>query len=264
MRIQIASDLHLEYLEQKFPAYRGVEQTDADVLILAGDVASGTRVFDLFADWPCPIVFVPGNHEFYQARVDDVLKEFELRAVMYPGIKVLAPGTVQIADVRFIGCTLWTDFNVFGSDMRTQAMQECDEKIIDHQVITGRDGALLSPGAARQLHLEQRAWLRNILREPFSGKTVVVTHHGPHPNSMDPRFADQLTSAGFVSNLAEELKTADVFIHGHVHRPSDYAIGNARVIANPLGYCRGIKNATVTNELTPENELFNPRMVIEV
>src|SRR5476649_1602654 len=136
MRIQMASDLHLEYLERRFPDYRAVEHSDADVLILAGDISARTRALDLFSDWPCPVIYVPGNHEFYDSSIDDVVTEFELRAAAYPNIHVLAPGGVEIAGVRFVGCTLWTDFDVFGIDQRSSAMQECEDKIPDHQVIT--------------------------------------------------------------------------------------------------------------------------------
>ncbi|ALL68371.1 Putative phosphoesterase, related to the Icc protein [Paraburkholderia caribensis MBA4] len=264
MKIQFASDLHLEYLEKRFPGYLAVEPCDADVLVLAGDISEGTRVLDLFACWPYPVIFVPGNHEFYQSRLDDVLGEFDLRKIAYPNIKVLSPGETVIQNVRFIGCTLWTDFEVFGASRRTDAMTECAEKIIDHKVIVGKTGEGFSPVEAQHMHWEHRSWLRRALSSPFSGKTVVVTHHGPHPNSMDPRFSTELTSAGFVSDLADELSMADVFIHGHIHCSSDYMIGSTRVLANPMGYCRGIKKATSPQELARENEQFDPCRVIEI
>lgn len=264
MRIHIASDLHLEYLERRFPDYRAVEHSDADVLVLAGDISARTRALDLFSGWPCPVIFVPGNHEFYDASIDDVAAEFELRAADHPNIHVLAPGSVEIAGVRFVGCTLWTDFEVFGIDQRSSAMQECEDKIPDHRVITIKGGKPFSPEAARQLHWEQREWLKETLCLPFSGKTIVITHHAPHPNSMDPRFATDLTSAGFASDLTDLLGMADLFIHGHTHCSFDYVAGGARIVANPMGYCHGIKVAKTPADLKRENENFDTRFIVEI
>jgi predicted phosphodiesterase len=264
MRIHIASDLHLEYLEKRFPDYRAVERSDADVLVLAGDISAGTRTLDLFSDWPCPIIYVPGNHEFYESSIDDVVAEFESRVADYPNIHVLAPGSAEIAGVRFVGCTLWTDFEVFGIDRRSSAMQECEDKIVDHRVITRKEGQPFSPEAARQLHWEHRAWLKETLSTPFAGKTVAVTHHAPHPNSMDPRFSNELTSAGFVSDLTGLLDMADLFIHGHTHCSSDYVAGGTRIVANPMGYCHGIKVAKTPADLKRENESFDSRFIVEI
>src|SRR5512133_3534038 len=65
MRIQLASDLHLELLERHFPGERLIAPAAADLLVLAGDVANGVRGIELFANWPVPVLYVPGNHEFY-------------------------------------------------------------------------------------------------------------------------------------------------------------------------------------------------------
>lgn len=263
LRIQFASDLHLEYLEPRFPHFRGVEPADADVLVLAGDVATGTRALDLFADWPCPVVFVPGNHEFYGASVPAVLAEFAQRAATFPNVTVLAPGVCELAGVRFIGCTLWTDYGVFGEAARVVAMRTCEHYITDHHTITGDDGqAPFSADQARALHLAQRHWLTCRLAESFAGKTVVITHHAPHPRSIHPRFASDLTSAAFASDLGNCLGRADLHIHGHTHDSFDYQIGRTRIVANPMGYCRGIKSATSPAQLQRENAAFDSRLML--
>lgn len=262
VRIQFASDLHLEYLERRFPHFRGVEPADADILVLAGDVATGTRVLDLFADWPCPVVFVPGNHEYYGANVPAVLAEFARRAAGFPNVTVLAPGVCELAGVRFIGCTLWTDYAVFGEAARPAAMYACGEFIADHTAIKAEGNLPFSPGTARALHLAQRQWLASRLAEPFAGKTVVITHHAPHPASIHPRFATQLTSAAFASDLGNCLGTADLHIHGHTHDSFDYRVGNTRIVANPMGYCRGIKTADSPAQLQRENAAFDSHLIL--
>lgn len=264
MRLQIASDLHLEYLEWRFPAFRGVEPGDADVLVLAGDVAKGSRVLDLFGNWPCPVVYVPGNHEFYGSEIASVLAELQQRASDFPNVKILAPGTWEYGDVRFIGCTLWTDYAVFGAQRALAAMAICAEKIVDHQSIRGEGGHPFLPADALTLHQAQRQWLRDRLAEPFAGRTVVVTHHGPHRNSIAPRYADDLSSAAFVSDLEDCLDLADLHIHGHTHDSFDYTIGRTRVMANPMGYCHGIKAVSNPADLRRENPAFDSRCVVSI
>lgn len=262
MRIQLASDLHLEHLHARFPDFRGVEATDADVLVLAGDIAKGGQALELFADWPCPVVFVPGNHEFYDATPTAVLAEFAARAAAVPHLHVLAPGVWEHAGVRFIGCTLWSDYAVFGVARRAEAMAVCAEEILDHRAIRGEDGAAFLPADALALHRTQRAWLSERLAEPFAGRTVVVSHHAPHPRSIHPRYADALSTAAFVSDLAECLGLADLHLHGHTHDSFDYRVGRTRVVANPLGYCRGSRTAATPAGLQRENPLFDSRLIL--
>ena len=65
MKIQLASDLHLEFLE-KFPGARIIEPAlGADLLVLAGDIHNGTKAIEHFVDWPVPVIYLAGNHEFY-------------------------------------------------------------------------------------------------------------------------------------------------------------------------------------------------------
>ena len=264
MRLQIASDLHLEYLEWKFPDFRGVEPGGADVLVLAGDVAKGSRALDLFGDWPCPVVYVPGNHEFYGGEMSAVLAELQQRADDFPNVKILAPGTWEHGGVRFIGCTLWTDYAVFGAERVAAAMAICAASIVDHSSIRMAGDRPFLPAGALALHGVQRQWLRERLAEPFAGKTVVITHHGPHRNSIAPLYANDLTSAAFVSDLEDCLGIADVHVHGHTHNSFDYTVCGTRIVANPMGYCRGIKAASTPADLCRENAVFDGRLLVEV
>jgi predicted phosphodiesterase len=264
MRIQIASDLHLERFAEKFPDFRGVERTDADVLVLAGDICKGTEIFDLFADWPCPVIYVPGNHEFYNSSIGEVLTGLATRAEMTPNIRVLAPGVTVMGNIRFIGCTLWTDYELFGIASRLQAMAECGQKIFDHSVIKGELDERFSPAEARALHWAQRHWLTAALADPFDGSTIVIIHHAPHPKSVHTDFASFMTSSSFVSDLSSLMGTAEIHIHGHVHASFDYQVKGTRVVANPLGHCRGIGTAQRLTDLRRENPRFDARMILEV
>lgn len=264
MRIQIASDLHLEHLVWRFPDFRGVEPAAADVLVLAGDIAAGTDALDLFANWPCPVIYVPGNHEYYGSSIDQVAAAYVARAAGASKVTVLDGGVAIIAGVRFVGCTLWTDYDLFGEAQRAVAMAACAAILPDHKVIRRSTGQEFTPDAARQLHLEQRAWLTHELARPFAGRTVVITHHAPSLQSLHPVYAHDPVSAAFISDLGELLGAADLHVHGHTHHSFDYRVGSTRVIANPLGYCAGIRTAASPAELRRENPDFAARLVIEL
>lgn len=264
MRIQIASDLHLEHLEWRFPDYRGVEPANADILVLAGDIANGSRALELFGDWPVPVIYVPGNHEYYGHSCAEVQADFARKAGAFPKVNVLDTGAKIIGDVRFIGCTLWTDYDLFGDQNRELAMTACATSLPDHTVIKIEKDVPFSPAFARELHLKQRVWLRSRLAEPFAGKTVVVTHHAPAPGSLHPMFEKDLVSAAFVSDLSDMLGIAALHIHGHTHHSFDYHVNGTRVIANPMGYSKGVKVVGSPLELQRENLDFNAQLVVEL
>ena len=262
MRIQIASDLHLEHLEWRFPDYRGVEASDADVLVLAGDIAHGARALELFAAWPCPVIYVPGNHEYYGSSLAQVQHEFAKQAATSPNVRVLAPGVSELGGIRFIGCTLWTDYCLFGEPYCEPAMAACAARLPDHALIKVDRDRSFSPSVARKMHQLQKEWLRARLAEPYAGKRIVITHHAPAPGSLHPMFAEDLVSAAFVSDLSDMLGAADLHIHGHTHHSFDYDVGGTRVIANPMGYCKGAKLAATPADLRRENPDFNPTLTI--
>lgn len=264
MRIQIASDLHLEHIEWRFPDYRGVEPTAADILILAGDIASGTRALDLFGNWPYPVIYIPGNHESYGASIEHTEAEFLRRAATFPNIHVLTQGRCEIAGIRFLGCTLWTDYDLFGTENHSLAMAICERQIIDHLYIKTINNTPFKPADALQIHQAQKQWLRDQLADPFAGKTVVITHHAPSRLSLHPIYTNDLSSAGFVSDLSDLMGSATLHIHGHTHNSFDYVINGTRVIANPMGYNRGIKSVLDSAELQHENPYFNSRLVIDI
>ena len=254
MRIQIASDLHLERFPAENPAFRGVEQTDADVLVLAGDICKGTEIFDLFADWPCPVIYVPGHHKPYRPSIGEVRTGRAARTQMTTDIRVLAPGVTVMGNIRFIGCSLWTDYELFGIASRLQAMAQCSQKIFDHPVIKRELDERFSPAEARAIHWAQRHWLTEALAAPFDGSTIVITHHAPHPKSAHKDFASFITGSSFSTDLATLMAAAEIHIHGHVQASFDYQAGGTRIVANPLGHPRGRNR----------NTQFDARMILEV
>lgn len=261
MKIQIASDLHLNPLESRFPDYRVVEPADADVLVLAGDIHRATRAFDIFEDWPVPVMYVHGNHDLYDAEYAEAVES--MRAASASSNVHFLEGSEYVLDgVRFLGCCLWTDYALY-PDQQQAAMKEAEPKMRDYSAIRTADGHF-TPDHALHMHQQARAWLQAQLDQPFDGKTVVVTHHGPHPNSVHPRYAGMLLNAAFVSDLTPLFGKAALWVHGHVHDSFDYEIAGTRVVANPRGYALNRKTAETLEQIAWENKQFDAQLVIEI
>ena len=262
MKIQLASDLHLEHLEKKFPRARLIEPADgADLLVLAGDIHRAAKAVDVFGDWPVPVLYVAGNHEFYSERWERVRAELR-SACEGTQVRFLDNDSLHLDGVRFLGCTLWTDFRQPGMS-QTESMREVRRSLNDYVLIRTEKGKL-RPYQTLADHERSRAWLEAELVQPFDGPTVVVTHHAPHSLSIHRRFVGNPINGGFVSDLTPLLFKADLWLHGHVHDSFDYQVDGCRVVANPAGYVLNYLSATGDNELKFENSLFDPRLVLDV
>lgn len=261
MRIQVASDLHLEHLQRKFPGERIVRPSAADVLILAGDIHNGTRAIEMFRDWPTPIIYVLGNHEFYDGHRERTLAEFR-DAVRGTNITMLENETIVYRGTRFIGCTLWTSFTLEGC-VESELMSEAAQCLADFRAIETEAGRL-TPMITVGFHQVSRAFLESALATPFDGPTVVVTHHGPHPLSIHEKFKGNPLNAAFITNLQPLMGVAKLWIHGHVHDSFDYTVAGTRVVANPRGYPRGRSGALSINDVSWENPSFDAALVVMV
>jgi predicted phosphodiesterase len=261
MRIQIASDLHLEMLHRTFVGYNPVAPTSADVLVLAGDIASRADAVEVFARWPVPVIYVHGNHEAYGTQYGAVADEIRARAAG-TAVRYLERDVLVIGNVRFLGCCLWTDYNLYQD--RARSMKMASLCMRDHVTIRSDASGQFLPEHALEEHEKSLAWLQEQLAMPFDGHTVVVTHHGVAPQSIHARYGDARVNAAFASDLGHMLHLADVWIHGHVHDSFDYVVDNARVIANPRGYALNRNMAGAPQDLNWENPAFDPALVIEV
>ena len=260
MKIHVLSDLHLEFAPFDVPA------TDADVVVLAGDTNLGVRGIEwAMRSFAKPVLYVAGNHEFYKhhwIKLPD-----ELRSVAQgSNVHFLEDEEIIIAGVRFLGCSLWTDFALFGDDQRHDAMMEAERRMTDYRKIRAPrvrpgfkdDYSKLKPIQTVERFRRSRAFLKEKLAVPFDGRTVVVTHHLPARQSLPAWYADSLISAAYASDLTSVMRDhgPDVWVHGHVHGSSNYTFGSTRIICNPRGYWLPKREF--------ENASFNPNLVIEV
>jgi len=239
MRIWILSDLHIEQSKWDIPS----PAPDYDVLIAAGDIhtplSAGVHWLAERSEGR-PVIYVPGNHEWYayQQRftITDEAKRGQTLADDL-GIYLLQDAEVVVDGVRFLGSSLWTDYEIFGNAV--SAMRHAQNWMNDYRIIFPSEiGKPLKPQEALSWHKRSLVWLSEALRVPFDGTTVVVTHHLPHPKSIHPRFANDPLTPAFCSDLSElvENSGAALWVHGHTHESCDYIAGQTRVVCNPKGY----------------------------
>lgn len=257
MKIQLMSDLHLEVN----PGFVPQPAPEAELLVLAGDIGAGpdtplaahgaadwclTRFSPRLGHWPVPMLYVPGNHEYDGRDFDDC--HARLRELVEAlGITWLEREVLTLDGVRFVGTTLWSDFDALsdrpshvpGSMTHNLRMREKAFRAANYYLEksrTLRDGVLFDAAAMREESLRCQRWLRAALAAPHAGPTVVVTHFAPSLASHDPRYGIAPGTAGFCNVMDDLVPAADLWLHGHLHCPNDYRIGRCRVLANPLGY----------------------------
>ncbi len=234
IRIWITSDLHTD-ANAWFP-----QIPPHDIMVVAGDIADGpgaaaAELTRIQAATAKPIVFVPGNHDFCGGRL--LPGEFS-----HPNRSIIVlegGGSIVIDGVRFIGATLWTDFQLTDSEFASQrwaisAMPEY--QTVGH----GSEDRHIWPIDTANAHAEDRSALDVALSRPHGGPTVVITHHAPSLQSVPACDRRDVSSAAFASNVEPVIHRhrPALWIHGHIHEPADYSIGSTRVIANPRGYPR--------------------------
>ncbi|WP_176053214.1 metallophosphoesterase [Paraburkholderia caribensis] len=241
MRLQIASDLHLENVRRPL-RFGGLVPGRADVLILAGDIHRGSAAIDVFATWPTPVIYVLGNHEFYGRALRDLEQEICAKSVG-TGIQVLANREVIWGNVRFLGCTLWTDFRLNRSH---KVSMERARNAWDFRSIRRLGGGSFTPEDSLAEHNASVKWLSEVLARPFYGTTVVITHHAPGRPSLDAKFSRSHSAASFASDLSKLAGGADLWIHGHVHRSADYRLWGCKVLCNPRGRPLALSEGSVT------------------
>ncbi|MDR5800496.1 metallophosphoesterase [Caballeronia sp. LP006] len=246
MKIRVLSDLHLENDEPLAIPY-----AEADLVVLAGDIhnhAEGVRwaVENFGSD--VPIVYVPGNHEYYDAEFGAMEAAMLDAAQSVDNVHYLNNAALvdRRGAWRVLGTTLWTDFALFGSSDEEigRAQEACIKVMLDYRGLIQlawpeQDGEprAFAPEDSLALHEQARAWLENELARPFAGQTIVVTHHAPLRESLSERYATDIVSAGFVNHLPTLARTpAALWIHGHTHTSFDYTANGTRVVCNPRGY----------------------------
>lgn len=234
VRLHVLSDLHLGKRPFLLP------EVDADAVVLAGDIGAGARG----VDWArgCgggrPVLYVAGNHEFYGHAMPGLIDELRDAAVG-SSVRVLENDEVILEGVRFLGCTLWSDFDFDGPERRAQSMKLCERVVNDYEQITFGPGRRpLTARDTRMFHISSRRWLATRLAVPHDGPTVVVTHHAPLIRTRPPDPVRCALAGAFASDVSDLMGTGRValWIFGHTHQAADLELRGTRLISNPYGY----------------------------
>lgn len=232
-RLWILSDLHLESVPH--PQLFRPEPGEFDVMVVAGDVWQGglSRGFEVLARLARgkPIVFVMGNHEYWNGVHGERLKE--AKALARPNqITLLEGEAATIAGCHFIGTTLWSDYRLAGDVDPDEPTGE--------RIVTGHSGRPhpITVGDAIDLHRWSRARLDVLLQTAGDAPLVVVTHHGPHPDCIPAAYRGTWSAGNCASDLSDRTDSgrAALWIHGHLHHSIDMTRpGGTRILCNPAG-----------------------------
>jgi predicted phosphodiesterase len=232
MRLRIFSDLHLEFADFEPPAVA------ADVVVLAGDIGLGTEGVEWAAQHfhGTDVIYVPGNHEAFGSALPVFgknLRAFGARC----GVHVLDQEAVSLHGIRFLGCTLWTDFQLQRDGGLAASLAE-DYFADFYQIRVSPSGRRLCANDVVGWHRRGLAWLEKQMEISIKEPTVIVTHHAPSRRSLRAQYASELSSAAFASDLEAfvALSGAAVWVHGHTHYCTDYELGATRVVSNQRGY----------------------------
>lgn len=247
MKIHLLSDLHLEFQDFAPP------ETDADVVVLAGDIHLKKHgVLWAQKHFKKPVLMVPGNHEFYGNSLSRTIRKLK-EAAAGSNVKVLHDEAVVLGGVRFLGGTLWTDYRLTGN----QPLAEFDaqSRLTDFSRIRDDRYRKIRPYQLLERHAATKQFLQESLEQPFEGPTVVITHHSPTELSIHPRYKGERAhlSASYASRLEYLFGVPKLWVHGHTHDNLDIELYGTRIVCNPRGY--------LPKEPNPG---FQPGLVLEV
>lgn len=248
MRIQVVSDLHLEFSDIN------IQNTqNADVLILGGDIMIASKVHKPNSEYGIRfrdflkrvsfqfphVVYVMGNHEFYSdGRFFDSVDDMRAACAVHENIYLLERDCKQIDDVLFVGGTLWTDMNKY-DPLTLHAVRDM---MMDYSAINNDKAGFrrLKPADTVERHRLTRDYIKQIASENKDKKIVVVGHHTPSFQSCHEQYKhDYLMNGAYHSDLSEIMLDnphIKLWTHGHTHNCFDYVIGETRVVCNPRGY----------------------------
>lgn len=223
LKYQLASDLHIEYLDN--PKASDFIKKNADILVLAGDIGSLYKIEQLetflkeLSDFE-KILYVPGNHEFYMVKdikpkpFNHLLRDlFELEKRI-PNLIVLNQNSIIIDDIEFIGCTLWSNLG--------------DNFFPKYRVrIYGFSNIVY-----QQQYTKNLQWLTRTLKSSVTQNRVVITHYPPIDKSYRDKF-----SYLYGNNLEYLIKPSNMLVwnFGHIHHNYMYSHNNVLIVTNQTG-----------------------------
>lgn len=261
MKIHLLSDLHIDSYQKRQLPMGDLPKTDADIVILAGDISNSS----LGMHWSIaqskkinlPILYIAGNHEYFDENI--LTFDHQLNTLCADtNVTFLQQKAYDFKGVRFLGCTLWTDFcyqidkpfaNLPNIDHKNARLELIQTQMRDYQGIYEGSG-LLTIEHVKSINQQHQQWLKNALQTAYQQQipTVVISHHGISPRSISEKYQDSPINASFISDMTSWLHqkwAPALWLHGHTHDAFDYIEGNTRVIVNPRAYPKETSSTAV-------------------
>jgi Icc-related predicted phosphoesterase len=221
MKIQIVSDLHTEFLRpQEVEKYLKRLKSDAEVIVLAGDICSRNKIIytlSIFSEMYEHVVYVNGNHELYGTHIDKIR---ETRQYVPKNVHWLDNSCVEIKNQRFIGCTMW---------FRNDSMNSVYERGMNdfYSILNFRD----------YVYRENENSV-NYLSSNVQENDIVITHHLPSYKLVNWKYLNSPLNRFFVCEMDELIKKNNpkYWIFGHTHEKTELDLFGCKMIANPHGY----------------------------
>ena len=237
MRIQYASDLHLEFRENwRILRQDGPMDVCGDILVLAGDIGylgDDNYVTHPFWDWASEnyrqVIVALGNHEFYKFFDLSSLRDGfvgEIRS----NVHYYYNSVVHIDDIDFIVSTLWSHIDF-------EDAYAAEHGVTDfRRILYGED--VLTYAEFNREHQRCLDFIKKSVSESCAMHKIVVTHHVPSFQLMSPEFHGSRLNGAFTVELADYIENSGIeyWIYGHSHRNIDRTIGTTQCICNQFGY----------------------------
>ena len=249
MKIQYASDLHLEFPENTEYIQKNPLKVTGDILILAGDIHvfnSYKFLANPFWDWASKkykqVIVAFGNHEFYGG-VDLSRMKNGFKYKIRDNIYYYYNSVISLEnDIDIIVSTLWSYIHK-GKEFK------CENSVNDFRVIKYGKQTLNSELFNNE-HLRCLEFIKKSLKESKAKTKIVVTHHVPSDLLTAEEFKGDEVSDAFTVDLTEYIKNcgAQFWIFGHSHRNINQIIGNTSCLCNQVGYVMVGENITFEND----------------
>jgi predicted phosphodiesterase len=227
--LSVSSDWHID---DEYSLSNFYVPNAADIVVLAGDIGEHRNyIYQVLDNLKKPTIYILGNRCHKDYEISNSVNEFKERYKNNKFINILDRDIVYIDDIKFIGCTLWTDCSL--NDTKEYSQQQAYEtlKDIKEQRIKNFD-----PYVMEELYKQDKSFIfKNCLRESKKEKIVVGTHYVPSRMSITEHYYPNYEFS--VNELSEYItySNIDLWIHGNLHYSADYTIADTRVICNPKG-----------------------------
>lgn len=256
MRIQLVSDLHLEFDENWDYLHNNPLTPSGDILVVAGDAIylgdPDMMRFDFF-DWCAnhftETLIVPGNHEFYGGfDIADTLEGFELE--VRPNVRFLNNRSWRRGETELFFTTLWQRYRNLNEKLNALTLLNDYENGIFN-------GKHFEAFDVNDIHARCATWLGAALDSSAARTKVVVTHHCPYINKEMSSSVGKTHTPCYMADMTDFILAhrPDYWLHGHVHRVRSKAerIGGTMIYSNPLGYV-----------FQDESEAFDNNMILDL